>query len=121
MIQIVFAALMLFMVATPARAAGMRDSGTLVRVAPDGSSIVLKEMGVWQGPGIGVLTRSIHVPPSATVSLLEHTGRWEGPTPGWNSQSVDVSSLRPGDFVTVTFETGQSGEAMALQVVRPEP
>ena len=90
MVQVVGAVLALFMIATPAAAAGMRaadgapearrTSGTLVKVAPDGSSIALEEMGPWQGPGTGVTTRSIHIAPGATVSLVEHTGRWEGPT-----------------------------------------
>ena len=126
MIQSVCAMLVLLMAATPALAAEIRpvtsgerrDSGRLVKVAPDGSSIVLEEMGPWQGPGSGLVTRSIHIPPRATVSLVEHTGRWEGPEPGWTSTSVDVSSLRPGDFVTVTSEKGQ---AVALEIVRPEP
>ena len=128
MIQSVCAMLVLLMAARPALAAEMRplaatpgerrDSGRLVKVAPDGSSIVLEEMGPWQGPGTGVVSRSIHIPPRATVSLVEHTGRWEGPEPGWTSKSVDVSTLRPGDFVTVTSE---KGEAVALEIVRPEP
>jgi len=97
-----------------------RESGTLVKIAPDGSSVVLEEMGPWHGPSTRPVTRTIHLMPGTSVSMLEHTGRWDNsaPMPGWSSRTVQPSSLRPGDFVTVTAEPGQN-QAMALQVVRP--
>jgi len=107
---------------TPAGTSGeRRESGTLVKVAPDGASVVLEEMGPWHGPGTHPMTRSIRVMPHATVSMLEHTGRWHKSTsaPGWSSKTVPLSSLRRGDFVTVTENEGPHGHALALQVVRP--
>lgn len=132
MIQGVGMVLVMLMMAVPVAAAAgpptsagpleeRRDSGTLVKVAPDGASIVLEEMGPWRGPGTGLVTRSIHIPSRAPISLLAHTGRWDDrtATPGWSSTALALSNLRPGDFVTVTLENGRRGEAVALQVVRP--
>jgi hypothetical protein len=106
---------------SPGSAEARRDSGTIVRVAPDGASIVLQEMGPWRGSGTGLVIRSIHIEPGAPISLLAHTGRWDDRTasPGWSSTALAPSSLRPGDFVTVTLDNGKRDEAAALQVVRP--
>ena len=133
MIQGACMVLLMLMVAAPAAAEPSRtstntaderrDSGTIVRVAPDGSSIVIEEMGAWTGSGTGLVTRSIRIAPRAPIRLLEYTGRWDDrtSTPGWDSHAVEAASLRPGDFVTVTSEKGRRDEAVALQVVRPSP
>jgi hypothetical protein len=67
------------------------------------------------------VTRSIHIASRAPIRLLAPTGRWDDrtATPGWSSTAFALSSLRPGDCVTVTLENGRRDEAVALQVVRP--
>jgi hypothetical protein len=106
---------------SPDSAEARRDSGIIVKVAPDSASIVLQEMGPWRGPGTGLVTRSIHIASRAPIRLLAPTGRWDDgtATPGWSSTALALSSLRPGDFVTATLENGRLDEAVALQVVRP--
>jgi len=101
----------------------LRYSGSIVTVAPDGSSIVIGELGPWTGPDSGLVTRSVHIAPHASIRRLEFTGRWDdrSPTPGWDSTEVEATSLRPGDFVTVTAHRRDRGEAIELQVVRPQP
>lgn len=98
-----------------------RHSGRIVEVAPDGSAIVLEEMVAWTGPGTGVVTRSIKLTPRTSIRLLERTARWEddrSAMPGWDAQVIEASSLRRGDFVTVTTDDRRT-VAVALQVIRP--
>jgi hypothetical protein len=101
----------------------VRHSGRILVVAPDGSAIVLEELGTWTGPGTGLVTRSIRLTPRTSIRLIERADRWEGDRtsmPGWDVEMMEATSLRPGDFVTVTTDDDGRDVAVALLVVRPD-
>ena len=101
----------------------VRHSGRIVEVAANGSAIVLEELVAWSGPGTGVISRSIGLTPRTSIRLLERAVSSDDDDrtalPGWTAEPIDASSLRAGDFVTVTTDDDQRAVAVALQVVRP--
>jgi hypothetical protein len=96
-----------------------RLSGRLVDVRPDGK-LVIEEQGPWNGPGTGLVTRSVELTPGTAIRVLRPTGVW-GPndaTPGYEVQETDFRALKAGDFVTVT--TGGRSGAVSIDVMRGE-
>jgi hypothetical protein len=105
-----------------AQATEVRHSGVVREVAPDGSAIVLEEMVAWNGPGTGIVHRSMRLTPRTSIQLIERTDRWDDDRtslPGWDSKALQAGDLRPGDFVTITADEDRRGVAVALEVVRP--
>jgi hypothetical protein len=103
--------------------AEVRHSGRILVIAPDGSAIVLEELVTWIGPGTGRVTRAIRLTPRTSIRLIERAERWEGDRtsmPGWDVEMMEATSLRPGDFVTVTTDDNRRDVAVALLVVRPQ-
>lgn len=101
----------------------VRHSGRILVVAPDGSAIVLEEIRTWTGPGTGLVTRSIRLKPRTSIRLIERAAGWEDDRtsmPGWDVETMDATSLRAGDFVTVTTDDDRRDVAVALLVVRPD-
>jgi hypothetical protein len=102
----------------------VRHSGRIVEVAPDRSSLVLEEIVAWDGPGTGLVNRSIRLTPSTAIRLVERAPRWTADStamPGWAAQRLDVGALRAGDYVTVTTDDDHRDVAVSLQVLRPAP
>ena len=109
------------LIAAPAfaeqRGAG-RVSGQVVEVRADGR-LVVAEQGPWQGPGTGLVNRTIDVTPGTAVRAVRQTGTWESDaSPGWEVRQMSVRDLKPGDFVTVVTDGAQ--KAVTLDVVRTD-
>jgi hypothetical protein len=109
--------------AQPANTAGeVRHSGRIVEVAPDRSSLVLEEIVAWNGPGTGLVNRSIRLTASTAIRLVERAP-WRDTTgsamPGWEARPLEAGALRAGDYVTVTTDDDHRDVAVSLQVVRP--
>jgi hypothetical protein len=109
--------------APPAPAAEVRHSGRVVAVADDGSALVLEEIVTWNGPGTGVVRRSIRLTPRTSVRVVERSGvagvATTTPT-GRDTTSIEAAGLLPGDYVTVTTDDDHRDVAVALQVVRSD-
>ena len=126
--SIVLAAVLWFALVIPATAQSstrpdaLRHSGWIVEVAPDGSAIVIEELVTWNGPGTGVVTRSIRLTSRTAIDVIQRADGTEGDRaalPGWDTRVIDAADLRRGDFVTVTTDGDRRAVAVALQVVRP--
>jgi hypothetical protein len=94
-------------------------SGRLAEIRPDGK-LVIEEQGPWQGPGTGIVSRTVELTPGTSIRVLRSTGKWEAndANPGWEAQSTDFRALRPGEFVTVT--TGGGAVASSIDVMRTD-
>jgi hypothetical protein len=92
-------------------------SGRLVEIRPDGK-LVIEEQGPWNGPGTGLLRRTVDLTPGTSIRVVRPTGKWTGSdtTPGYAVEPSDFRALAPGDFVTVT--TGGTSTAAAIDVMR---
>jgi hypothetical protein len=109
------------LLAAPALAGpgGGKISGQVLDVRP-GGRVVVAEQGPWQGPGTGLITRTIEVTPRTAVRMVRPTGKWENAaSPGYELHPVGLNDVKPGDFVTVVTESGSS-RATALDVVRTD-
>ena len=96
-----------------------RHSGRVVDIRDGGHTLVLEEMGPWHGPNTGLTTRTFQIAAGSTMRLVRPTGRWNATSPGYEVRTIDVSALRPGDFVTVS--TARDGRvASQLEVVQAD-
>ena len=113
-------ALVLTLTALPAAGEAGRHSGRVVQVGDGGRSIVIEEMGPWQGPNTGLSTRTVQLEPGTSVRLVVPTGKWEeDASPGYELRTIAVEQLQPGDFVTVMLN-GAGGAARGLDVMRAD-
>jgi hypothetical protein len=107
-----------------AEAETVKHTGVLVSVRPDQPAITLEEMGPWTGPKQGMMTRSITLTPETKVVTV--TRSKQASPDGWWGAFVEsplaATSLKPGDYVTVTTET-RDGRLVArtVQVLQPSP
>jgi len=97
-----------------------RHSGRIVEVRPDGK-LVLEEMGPWKGPGTGLVRHTFDLAPNTAVGEVRAKATWEpnDVMPGYEVRPLDLTQIKPGDFVTVTTG-GDRRAAATLDVVRPE-
>jgi hypothetical protein len=107
-----------------AEAETVKHTGVLLSVRPDQSAVTPEEMGPWTGPKQGMVTRSITLTPETKV--VSGTRSKQAAADGWQGAFVEsplaVTSLKPGDYVTVTTET-RDGRLVArtVQVLQPTP
>ena len=119
--RMTFALVALLVLAGPALAAeGERHSGRIVEVRPDGK-LVLEEMGPWKGPGTGLVRHTFDLAPNTAVGEVRAKATWEpnDVMPGYEVRPLDLTQIKPGDFVTV-ITGGDRRAAATLDVVRPE-
>jgi len=120
--RITCALVALLVLGGPALAAeGERHSGRVVDVRPDGK-LTLDEMGPWKGPGTGLAQRTFDLPPNTAVREVRPKGTWDpnDATPGYDVRPVDLTQIKPGDFVTVITGGDRRPVAVTLDVVRVE-
>jgi len=112
-------ALVLFLPCVPALAADGdgKVSGMLKEIRPDGK-LVIEEQGPWNGPGTGLVSRSVDISPTTNIRVIRSTGKWSAAdtNPGYEVEASDFRALKPGDFVTVT--TGGRSTALSVDVMR---
>jgi hypothetical protein len=94
-------------------------SGRLTEIRPDGK-LVIEEQGPWQGPGTGIVRKTVDLTPGTTIRVLQPTGKWQAndTNPGYDVQATDFKALRAGEFVTVTLGSGSM--ASTIDVMRTE-
>jgi len=100
---------------------GERHSGRVVDVRPDGK-LTLEEMGPWKGPGVGLARRTFDLAPNTAVQEIRAKGTWDpnDAMPGYDVRPVDLTQIKPGDFVTVITGGDRRPVAVTLDVVRIE-
>jgi hypothetical protein len=121
--RITFALVAALVVAVPALALeGERHSGRVAEIRPDGK-LVIEEMGPWNGPGTGLMRRTLDLAPDTTVREVRPKVTWDSNDvmPGYDVRPADRTQIKPGDFVTAITNGDQQPVAVALDVVRPEP
>ena len=94
-------------------------SGRLVEIRQDGK-LVIEEQGPWQGPGTGIVKRTVDLTPGTMIRVLQSTGKWSAndTNPGYDIQATDFKALRAGEFVTVTLGGGTM--ASTIDVMRTD-
>jgi hypothetical protein len=120
--RIAFSLIALLVLAGSALAAeGERHSGRIVEVRPDGK-LVLEEMGPWKGPGTGLVRHTFDLAPNTAVGEVRAKAAWDpnDVMPGHDVRPLDLTQIKPGDFVTVVTNGNRRSGAIALDVVRPE-
>jgi hypothetical protein len=120
--RITCALVALLVLGGPALAAeGERYSGRVVDVRPDGK-LTLEEMGPWKGPGTGLARRTFDLPPNIAVREVRPKGTWDpnDAMPGYDVRPVDLTRIKPGDFVTVITGGDRRSVDVTLDVVRLE-
>ncbi|HYE92680.1 MAG TPA: hypothetical protein VEA38_16740 [Terriglobales bacterium] len=116
----IFALFATLLLAPPALAtdAQGRISGQVVQVTE--GRLVVEEQGPWQGPGTGVVRRTVTVTPQTVVRVVRPTGQWtDNTTPGYDVSAAQPRDIKPGDFVTITAGAARHG-AVSVDVVRGE-
>ena len=95
-----------------------RHSGRVLEVRQ--GTLVMEEMGPWLGPNTGLVTRSFQLAPDTRVRVIRPTAQWATDTsPGYDVQAMDLSQLKPGDYVTVVAR-GDGGAGATIEVMRTD-
>jgi len=120
--RVLVPALVALLTTSPAIAATLaRHSGRIVEVNPARHTLTFEEVGPWTPQHTTLVKRSVEIGPStryelATRAKATGTGSWSG---GFTESSLDPSSVRPGDYATVTVErAGHHLKAVSVEVVR---
>ena len=121
--RITLALVAALVIAVPAFALeGERHSGRVAEIQPDGK-LVIEEIGPWNGPGTGLMRRTVDLTSDTAVREVRPKATWgsNDVMPGYDVRPADRAQIKPGDFVTAITKGGQEPVAVALDVVRPEP
>jgi len=111
-----------FLAAAPAWAAAPeKHSGVVTGV--EGTQITIEEMGPWRGPETKAMRRAFQLTSATKVERVERTPQGsEGWSWSYVSRPLELSELRPGDYVTVTVDLEERrNAAIEVQAVRPGP
>jgi hypothetical protein len=113
---------MFLFTAAPAGAAALeRHAGVVTAV--EGGQITIDEMGPWLGPGTKPVRRVFEVTASTTIERIERARKGsQGWAWGYVSRPLEVSDIRPGDWVTVTIDREKRGQVVVeVEALRPGP
>lgn len=98
-----------------------KHSGVLIATDPTLQTITIEEMGPWSGPNTSPIPRVFRSTSATKIAVAERT---QDGNLGWpwafTERSLEPSSLRAGDYVTVTTEPqGRRADVVRVDVVRP--
>ena len=97
----------------------VRHSGTVVSVDPRGGRLTMHEMVAWNGPGTGIVERSVRLTPDTSMQIVRRDEDADrSAMTGFQESRIALREIRRGDFVTVTLRR-DSSVAVSLEVVRP--
>jgi len=111
-----------FLAASPTWAGTIvRHTGDLVSEDMARHTITLDEMEPWHGPGTKPSRHVFHITDGTKAELLTHATNGKADWPGgFTERSLQLSDLRPGEYVTVVVEQeGKQVAATRVEVVRP--